>query len=129
MSLNKPESFSEISLESIHLAIALSELGMKSRPADPMGSLGRDTPEPLCEPRVDVQSKGVVLEALDRPHVEGNGIFLEALKIIGAKGDSGRPQDALVFVLGEPEFKAFDDVHAKVFDRVLPCQSQKDGRG
>src|SRR4051794_7250367 len=102
------------------LTASLSESASLSEPQMCAYRSG-DAVEALGEPRIEVQAEGTAGEGGDGAFVQRYGVILKAGEIVRGQPHHGRPKDALVFVLGEPQVEGADNLRvdldgAAIFD-------------
>ena len=86
-----------------HAGESLPELLVGRGPGDELRLARRHPVQPLGQPDIHVERHRRGRQGRDRPVVERHGVLAQALEILLAQPNRGRPQDALVRLLGEPQ--------------------------
>src|SRR5689334_1504840 len=73
----------------------------------------------LRKPRIHVERHGGVRQRAKGALVEGDGVLQQRLEILPVERDSRGPQDALPFILGEPQIKLTHDLALVGRDRLV----------
>ena len=97
-------------LEVVHPAKFGSELLLECGPGDELWLTMWHPVQPLCEPSVDVQSRGRMRQPCESTLIQRHGVVLEAGEVFVAQADRRGPQDPLLFILGEPQVEGCDDL-------------------